>query len=144
MGSSFSNSMQRFSSPQPVELFKRFHRHQARLMTADEVYDQIKEVADEYGLPVEVDGSADRIPVVIRSLNGWELYAFPHTYPVRVERRGDLPDRSDDLWTPLWTLFDRWETSREAVEPLSAKGYRLFRRDPRRTAREKLLSKMGT
>jgi hypothetical protein len=69
------------------------------------------------------------------------MYFFPHTFPVRVERRGDLPDRSDELWTPLWDLLAHWETSREAVRPLSGKGYRLFQTDPKRTAREELATK---
>lgn len=125
--------LQRLRSPQPVNIFKRHYRQQARSMTADAVYGLLKAVVDRHHLPLEIDAGADRIPVIGRHL-AWKMYFFPRTYPVRVERRGDLPDRSDELWTPLWDLLAHWETSREAARPLSAKGYRLFQTDPKRTA----------
>lgn len=123
-----------------IDLFRQLNRQRARQMTADALVDGLAAIRDRYDLPIELDGSEGRIPVICRHL-AWELYVFPHTFPVRVERRGELPDRVDELWAPLWKFLERWETSREAVKPLSALGYRLLNSDPPVSPLQELMRK---
>lgn len=96
-----------------------------RKMTADELEHDLRELVDQYDLPVEIDGGVDRIPVIFRHM-AWTLYFFPKTVPVRIERLGELPDRSDEMWLPLWNYLAQLGTAREAVKPLSKLGYRLL------------------
>ncbi len=117
--------------------------HGYRKMSADELYDDLKNLADRHDLPVEVDGDVDVIPVGVRHV-GWTLYFFPKTVPVRIERHGVLPDRSDELWSPLWNHLERLGTACEDVKPLSAKGYRLLAEtDPKPSRLEETLRSFG-
>jgi len=123
-----------------IDPFRRLNRQRARQMTADALFDDLGAIRDRYGLPIELDGSEGRIPIICRHL-AWELYVFPHTFPVRVECRGELPDRVDQVWAPLWRLLERWESMREAVRPLSSLGYRLLDSDAPVTPLQELMRK---
>lgn len=95
-------------------------------MTADELEDDLRALIDRSDFPdVEIDGSEGKIPVIFQAAT-WSLFFFPQTVPVRIERTGELPDRADARWSPLWDHLARLGTSREDVKPLSRLGYRLF------------------